>query len=114
MATKKRSFKQCSKDRLVQLGYDVDDGERKIPGTNWTKDLFGFGDLIAFDLDEVLLVQYTSRKNVNARIGKIIEEPAAKRWMSAPGRAIEVWGWYDFERYHRVRLSLEDFSCPPK
>ncbi len=108
-AKKKRSFKSCSTAQLIRLGYDVDDGERKIPGTQWTKDLFGFGDLIAFDADEILLVQYTARGDVSRRHKKIIASPIARRWINAPGRAIEIWGWYDFEKYHRVRLTPEDF-----
>jgi hypothetical protein len=110
---KPRSFKAVSIVRLTDLGYEVDDGERPIPGTKWKKDLFGFGDLIGFDDAEVLLVQYTARGDVNRRVGKILASPAARRWLSSPGRAIEVWGWYDFRKYHKVRLSLEDFPKQP-
>ncbi len=109
-ATKKRSFKKCSTERLRQLGYDVDDGERSIPGTKWKKDLFGFGDLIGFDDAEVILIQYTRASDVQARIKKIIAIPEARRWLSGPGRAIEVWGWYDYLKYRRIRITLEDFS----
>lgn len=108
-ATKKRSFKKCSTERLRQLGYDVDDGERKIPGTQWTKDLFGFGDLIGFDDAEVILIQYTDASNVPKRVKKIIAIPEARRWLSGPGRSIEVWGWYDYLKYRRIRIMLEDF-----
>lgn len=111
-ATKKRSFKKCSVERLRQLGYDVDDGERKIPGTLWTKDLFGFGDLIGFDDAEVILIQYTAAKHVQDRVRKILGMPEARRWLSGPGRSIEVWGWHDFLTYRRIKITLKDFlSC---
>lgn len=62
------------------------------------QDLFGFADIIAFNDDEVLLVQTTSSSNVAARRTKIYENELSRKWrkrsktMFGP-RRVEVHGW---------------------
>jgi len=112
--SKKRSFRACSLARLKELGYTVDSCDRPIPGTNWWKDLHGFGDAHAFDEDEVLIIQYCAVTDFSRRIKKCLDSSAAERWVACAGRALEIWGWYDFTRYRRQRLTPEDFVCPSK
>ena len=107
---KKRSFRACSLARLKELGYEADDCDRQIPGSKWWKDLHGFGDAHAFDVDEVLIVQYCAVGDFQRRMKKCLDSPVAKLWVAGAGRALEVWGWYDFTRYRRQRLEPEDFG----
>ena len=100
-----------------------------IPGRFVTRDFGGFGDILAAHPGRgILLVQATSRPNVNARINKITladlpgkspKHPAMRmnpvrlnviRWLAAGGRA-EVWGWYKKGsrwNYRRVLFFLPD------
>lgn len=87
-----------------------------IPGAKFptTKDAFGFGDILAAHPQKgILLVQATSRPNVNARIQKVTaadilgtsrakggppvlrQNPVRLKlitWLHAGGR-FEIWGW---------------------
>lgn len=56
-------------------------------------DLFGFIDAVAL-IDTVVGLQITSRKNVSARVKKILYDRTdnAIAWLKAGG-TIEVWGW---------------------
>lgn len=73
-------------------GYFVAVVEKWNPHVKIRQDLFGFGDLLAFKGDTILLVQTTSGSNVSARIQKILENPVAAAWLT-PNRRIHVHGW---------------------
>ena len=64
--------------------------------TNQRKDLFGFIDIVALDMEAKTTwgIQCTSTSNVNARIKKICIEcrENALAWLKA-GNSIEVIGW---------------------
>lgn len=98
---------------LREHGWIADKVEQKlpIPGKTVTKDAFGFGDILAAHPTQgILLVQATSRPNVNARIQKVTaldilgagkDHPVLKpnpvrlnliTWLHGGGR-FEIWGW---------------------
>ena len=57
-------------------------------------DLFGFGDLLAFNGTNTLIVQATDSTSVSKRWRKIQESPQARAWLnSEAGRGIVVHGW---------------------
>lgn len=60
---------------LADAGWTVDLCERRIPGTNISKDLFGIADLVALRGRDVMLVQVTSSTNVAHRVHKIAQCP---------------------------------------
>src|SRR5208283_3687613 len=62
-------------------------------------DLFGFGDILAFNSTNAMIVQATDRSNMSARWTKIRALPEARRWVSggtiAPvERLLAVHGWF--------------------
>jgi hypothetical protein len=62
----------------------------------WAKvrqDLFGFGDILAFQGDVTMAVQTTSGAHVGNRMQKIMASPIAKLWCSAGLRTIVIHGW---------------------
>lgn len=97
-------------ERLRRDGWIADKVEQTlpIPGRTVTRDVYGFADILAAHPQRgILLVQVTSRSNVNARITKATaetvedgigsEEPNLVRaklivWLSAGG-LFEVHGW---------------------
>src|SRR5215831_2546194 len=64
---------QRSLAEMRKRGYLADVTERWIPGAMVRRDLFGFGDLLAVGVREVVLVQCTSASNAASRIRKITE-----------------------------------------
>lgn len=94
---------------LRASGWIADRVEQRLPipgGRPVTKDAFGFGDVLAaHPMYGTLLVQATSRPNVNARITKATRADGADgvrpnpirlnllTWLRAGGR-FEVWGWF--------------------
>ena len=57
-------------------------------------DLFGFGDILAFNGTNTLIVQATDSTNVSKRWRKIQESDEARKWLnSEAGRNIVVHGW---------------------
>lgn len=57
-------------------------------------DLFGFGDILAFNSTNVVIVQATDSTSVSKRWRKIQESEAARAWLnSEAGRNITVHGW---------------------
>lgn len=56
-------------------------------------DLFGFGDILAFNADLVALIQTTSGSNHSARRNKIVELPEARAWLMQKNRAIFIISW---------------------
>lgn len=57
------------------------------------RDLFGFGDVFAFDHESAIIVQCTSKTNLAARITKAKAIPAFAKWMH-PDRWVEFHGWF--------------------
>lgn len=82
-----------SLEYLRKLGYHAEVTEHWNSFTHKRKDLLGFGDIIAFNEKETLLIQATSRGNMNARLNKIVELPASWAWLANPHRGIIVIGW---------------------
>ena len=79
--------------KLEADGWMADIVERRIPRTIITKDLYGFGDVLAFRDDALLIVQATMSGETYRRIAKIKAEPRAALWVTGANRFIEVWGW---------------------
>ena len=81
-------------------------------------DLFGFGDILAFNSTNVMIVQATDRSNMSARWTKIRALPEARRWVSggtiAPvERLLAVHGWFKKDNRWQLKEKLitpEDFE----
>jgi hypothetical protein len=67
--------------------------EQTIPHTFIKRDLFGFADYIAMDSAETVLVQVTTKKNMEARRAKILANPASRLWLVGERRRILLHGW---------------------
>lgn len=92
-----------SMDWCQKRGLTVDTTERWLfrvdPKTKAVKllvrkDVFGFGDLLAYGGGWIgaTLIQSTTADNADKRIAKIMGLPAARGWMMA-GNRIMVHGW---------------------
>lgn len=79
---------------LKEHGWIADKTEQVVPYRFIKKDLFGFGDFLAFkpDLIGSVIVQATSRHNVQARVKKILSIKISQQWLKA-GNGIVVFGW---------------------
>ncbi len=77
-------------------GYVAEVVERRVPGRPGTRpttrDLFGFGDVLAIRPGEVLLVQTTTSGNASARVRKIADAELVGAVREA-GIGIHVHGW---------------------
>lgn len=90
-----------SKQLLEKQGYIVTRVEQKVRFPNrenplrpitMNKDAFGFGDLLYCGNGEIGLCQSTSRSNIAARVGKILDLTETRVWLQAGGKII-VHGW---------------------
>lgn len=88
---------------LEKRGYTAAVVERWNPFARIRQDLFGFADIIAFRVGEVLLVQTTTKSNMSARRNKINSNPTAQAWLAA-GHGIELQGWYQEGRFWKVKV----------
>ena len=77
---------------LRQRGFTAAITERWCGFSKRRIDLFGFIDIVALCPIGVVAVQTTSGANVAARISKIRELDAAKRWLDVGGHIV-VHGW---------------------
>jgi hypothetical protein len=86
---------------LRARGYTAEVVEQiiRIPGRNgqpprvFRRDLYGFGDVLAFKLGEpVLIVQACITSDQANRLAKIRNTATARLWLVA-GNRIAVWGW---------------------
>lgn len=79
---------------LRSEGKIVEVTERWNCFTRQRKDLFGFIDIIALDVNMTWGIQCTSTSNLKKRVDKIINEcrDFSLAWLSA-GNKIEVIGW---------------------
>lgn len=86
-------------------GWTADVVEKWIPQQRVRKDLYGFGDVLAFRGKETLIVQATSRNNMSSRVRKILAEPRARAWLTDAGglRFISVVGWDKDKKTNRWR-----------
>lgn len=68
--------------------------ERWIPRANVRKDLFGFGDILAFHpaRQEIVIVQSCTATNRAARLAKAKARPELVQWLKAGG-LFEVYSW---------------------
>lgn len=77
-------------------GWRADVAERWVPKTRTRRDLFGFIDVVALDLDagQIVGIQATDGSNHAKRLKKITTDrrDEAIDWLKAGGR-IEVWSW---------------------
>jgi hypothetical protein len=81
-------------------------------------DLYGFGDILAFNSTNVMIVQATDRSNMSKRWAKIRGLQEARLWCSGPegtfnDRLLVVHGWYKKGRFWEVKEKLvtpEDFE----
>lgn len=84
---------QRTLDKLRREGWLVAVVEHWNSFRGIRQDLFGFADALAVRGDTALLVQTTSGTNVAARLHKIQQSSAARRWLESPSRKIVVHGW---------------------
>lgn len=84
---------QRSLKLLRSRGYLVAIVEKWNPYVKIRQDLFGFIDLVAIKGNETLGVQTTTRGDINRRMEKIRNLPAAKFWADSSTRKIIVHGW---------------------
>lgn len=58
------------------------------------QDLFGFGDILAFRLDngDAMIIQCTTKSNVAARRKKIDNNAVGPTWSIY--HRLQVWGWF--------------------
>lgn len=84
---------QRSLKLLRSEGWTAATVEKWNPHCKIRQDLWGFGDLLAFRGDQVLIVQTTSGSNVTARIAKMRLIPAVDHWLESASRRIVVHGW---------------------
>lgn len=88
MTTKKkkpRSLLAPTIKLYEQRGYEIDVVERHIKSL-FTKDLFGFGDLLAFrrlrgGRAEIVIVQACAKTDKARRYKKIVSSPLARQWI---------------------------------
>jgi hypothetical protein len=77
-------------------------------------DLFGFGDLLAFNGTNTDIIQTTDKSNMSHRWRKIQESPQARAWLNAEaGRNIVVHGWFKANNRWQVKVryfSADDFE----
>lgn len=81
-------------------------------------DLFGFGDIFAFNSTNTLIVQATDRSNMAKRWAKIRALPEARAWVGCDGvgtveRLLAVHGWYKKGNFWQLKEKLvtpEDFE----
>lgn len=81
---------------LTEEGWTCFVVEQRIPKTFITRDVFGFGDILAVSPSKgIMLVQATGGKsssNFHARVDKIKAEPRHAIWLASGGR-IQVMSW---------------------
>ena len=91
----KKSPMSLSLDFLNKSGWTCAIGEKWIPGANVRKDLFGFGDILAYHpVLGIALVQTTTAANMSARRKKIEVSPHFAPWKRCGGRVL-LHGWSD-------------------
>ena len=87
------SAEQMTKRYYEDLGYLVEDVRCWNPFSKTRKDLLGFGDLLAFRANEIVLVQATiGLDNLAKRVEKIKQNPYLSGWLKAGGY-VEAIGW---------------------
>ena len=74
-------------------------------------DLFGFGDILAFNGTNVMIVQSTDRSNMSKRWAKIRALDEARKWVGVDGagiaeRLLVVHGWYKKGRFWTLKEKL--------
>jgi len=75
-------------------------------------DLFGFGDILAFNNTNVLIVQSTTKANMSTRWAKIRGLAEARAWVGCDGsiapveRLLAVHGWWQKGRYWQLKEKL--------
>src|SRR5690348_16321155 len=82
-----------SLDHLRESYPFVEVVERKVPYSFISIDLFHFADIIAFGLQETVLVQTTTQQHINERYKKIQQSAEARLWVLGEGRRIIIHGW---------------------
>ncbi|HZZ98337.1 MAG TPA: hypothetical protein VFG51_00210 [Candidatus Saccharimonadia bacterium] len=90
---KKTTPTQRSLKKLRDEGWTAAVVEKWNPHVGIRQDLWGFGDLLCFKDDVVLIVQTTVAANVATRLLKIEANPITKRWIASQYRLIVVHGW---------------------
>ena len=93
----KTSPTKRSLDFLRKDGFTCCVVERWLPARGTMKfprriDAYGFGDLLACRLGQIVLVQTTSGANFNARKAKILTLPEFPKWKEAGGLVL-LHGW---------------------
>jgi len=84
---------QRSLKKLKDEGWMTAIVEKWNPWAKIRQDLWGFGDILAFRKDEVLIIQTTSDANVSARKTKILALQASSLWLESSQRKLVIHGW---------------------
>ena len=75
-------------------------------------DLFNFGDILAFNATNVMIVQSTTRSNMSTRWAKIRGLAEARAWVGCDGsiapteRLLSVHGWYQDGRFWKLKEKI--------
>src|SRR5436190_14079666 len=109
-AAQRISTMQLSIRHLESLGYECDTVERRV--TRFvTKDLFGFGDILAFGHGKVVIVQTTGHTHFYDRRSKIKNSGRAKRWVNnAPNHLIVLHAWHNSQKPPTLKEQTIDSS----
>jgi len=78
---------------LERRGWDAQSVECYIAAARRTRDLFGFGDVLAFERGNIYIIQVTSYSGLSARKRKILESEVARAWVGEAGGRILLHGW---------------------
>jgi hypothetical protein len=104
---------KLTSDLLEEAGWQVANVVKWVRGSRrpTTKDLWGFGDLLAVceEYEGATIFQATSAGNCSTRRKKILNEPQAKRWLLCSNR-IELFCWKDKDTVKKEEITLEDFK----
>ena len=84
------------------------------------KDFLGFADYIAWNEEETVLVQTTSKSNHSTRRNKILDKEFFIKWMKNPAHKVLVQSWYKEsgewvckDEYMTIEMA-EDFAAKKK
>ncbi len=104
MSKKKFAANNASIKKLEAEGWTCFVVEQRIPKTFITRDVYGFGDILACSPSRgVMLVQTTTGAHMANRATKTKAEPRHAIWLAAGGR-IQIHGW-------AVRAGQKEREC---
>ena len=98
---------QLTMREMVERGYHCVKVEHYqwFPGIKQPrkKDFLGFADYIAWNEDETILIQTTSRGHHSTRRKKIFGKKSFLRWMKNPNHKVLIQSWDKYKGKHRYK-----------